>query len=76
MDEKRLSREEIALSILNGIIASQSKGDMGAIDAFSLDETNDQASWQDAQRREACMLAFQMADLFIGERDKGPDGQP
>lgn len=64
MEEKVLTREEIALSILNGIIGSLSDpGQAGAIDSlFGEDHFGN--------RPRAVYLAFQMANLFIQERNK------
>lgn len=62
MEERKLSREEIALSILNGIIgAKQTKGDEGAFGGRDLAR---------GEQEGACRMAFQMADLFIQERDR------
>jgi hypothetical protein len=62
MPDRKLTREEIALSILNGIIgAKQTKGDEGAFGGRDLGQ---------AEQQGACRMAFQMADLFIKERDE------
>jgi hypothetical protein len=67
MEGHMLTREEVALSILNGIISalSSQSGYPGAIDILkqpSIYETD--------IRKNACAIAFQMADLFIQERDR------
>jgi hypothetical protein len=66
MEEKKLTREEIALSILNGIIGSlfTQTGSSGALSLLKESEYGSNTS------REAIAAAFQMADLFIQERDK------
>ena len=64
MEEKALSREEIALSVLNGILSSL--GPTGP-DAQVL---AGDGSHQDTDRQTCYTLAFQMADLFILERNK------
>ena len=64
MADKKLTREEIALSILNGIIATLSPPDqLGSVfDLFS-----DVLGEKTGQK--LCAEAFKMADLFIKERD-------
>lgn len=67
MPDRKLTREEIALSILNGIICSLSReSTSGAIEY--LQEEN---ILSPHVRQRACLLAFQMADLFIKVRDGG-----
>ena len=66
MAPRKLTREEIALSILNGIICSLSQqGSGGAIDYL-----HEENILSPHIRHKACILAFQMADLFIAERDR------
>ena len=69
MDVKKLTREEIALTILNGIVGSL-KSDVGSSGALYVlsDYINERD--KDKTRREACVMAYQLADLFIQERDK------
>ncbi|GEM_PF-7125114 len=57
MEDRKLSREQIALSILNGLSPT-----LGLASEYYT--SNDQA------KREACQMVFQMADIFIQERDK------
>jgi len=66
MEEKMLTREEIALSILNGILCSMSNA--GECDGalYLMANNNDAAE----QRDKACRTAFQIADVFIQERIK------
>ena len=66
MDTKKLTREEIALSILNGMIGSlfTQAGSHGAMSLLHDSEFGANSS------REAIDAAFQMADLFIQRRDK------
>ena len=62
MNGARLTREEIALSILNGIIgAIQAKQDEGGFGGRDLGAEG---------QRGACRMAFHIADLFIEERDR------
>ena len=65
MEENVLSREQIALQVLCGVLGSMSESDGGALhqlkDGFHSAVENRQA---------ACRLAFQMADIFIQERDR------
>ena len=63
MEEMRLTRETIALSVLNGIVGSM--GTNGALG--DLQDGQYEAS---ATRQQAVTVAFQMADLFMQERDK------
>ena len=66
MEDRKLTREEIALSILNGIVGSfVVDGHLGAI---SIPAGGGQVCAD--YREKACDLAFQMADLFIQKRDK------
>ena len=66
MEERMLTREEIALSILNGIVGSlfTQQGSSGALSILKPSGTS-----SDAQQ-EAMTMAFQMADLFIQERNR------
>lgn len=62
MEDQKLDREAIALSILNGIVgALQAKQDEGGFGGHGMS--------LEAQQ-EACRMAFQMADQFILARDK------
>ena len=61
MEGKKLSREEIALSLLSGMISTLSTElGRGALSHLGTEK----------DRLEACALAFLMADDFILERDK------
>jgi hypothetical protein len=61
MEDKILSREEIALSLLSGIISTLSTElGRGALSHLGTEK----------DRLEACILAFQLADDFIQVRDK------
>lgn len=66
MGGKQLTREEIALSILNGFIGSlfTQAGNSGALSLLQEYKSGTNTS------REAIATAFQMADLFILERDR------
>ncbi len=64
MEEKVLNREEIALSVLNGILSSLYPTGLGAEGIVG------DGSAQAKDRERICILAFQMADLFILERNK------
>ena len=64
MEEKVLTREEIALSVLNGIMSSLYPSGLGSEGIVG------DGSHQARDRERICALAFQMADLFILERDK------
>ena len=65
MDEKKLTREEIALSIFSGIVASVDDGSgNGAYMWFQFPKLHE------ARRRGVCNLAFSLADDFIQERDR------
>lgn len=66
MENPKLTREAIALSILNGLIGSlfTQVGTPGALSLLRQSEFGSNTS------REAIDAAFQMADLFIQEREK------
>ena len=66
MGEKQLTREEIALSILNGFLGSlfTQAGSAGACSLLQESRSGTNTS------KEAIATAFQMADLFIQERDR------
>ena len=66
MEEKTLTREEIALSILNGILGSMSNVEECDGALYLMANSNDAAE----QRDKACKTAFQIADVFIRERNK------
>ena len=67
MTSRKLTREEIALSVLNGIISSLVHQSGGAIDYL-----HEENLLSPQLRRQACILAFEIADLFIAERDQAP----
>jgi hypothetical protein len=66
MGDKKHTREEIALSILNGFIGSlfTQAGSSGALSLLQESKSGTNTS------REAIATAFLMADLFIQERDR------
>lgn len=66
MAEKKLTREEIALSILNGMIGAlfTQAGSAGALTLL------EQTKFGANTSKEAIAAAFQMADLFIQMRDQ------
>jgi len=66
MGNNKLTREEIALSILNGIIGSlfTQAGSQGALSLLQESKFGANTS------REAIDTAFQMADSFIQKRDE------
>jgi len=66
MGEKKLTREAIALAILNGFIGSLFAQAGSSVALSLLKESEFGANTS----KEAIETAFQMADLFILERDK------
>ncbi len=67
MEEKKLTREEIALQILNGVISSPWRAAQGS-GGGALEEYCE-GSKAHEKRDMACSLAFELADLFIKKRD-------
>ncbi|HWQ09336.1 MAG TPA: hypothetical protein VN436_09520, partial [Holophaga sp.] len=72
MAPRKLTREEIALSILNGVISSLAQQCSGG----AIDYLHEENILSPHIRQNACILAFQMADLFIAERDRTPGSDP
>ena len=62
-----LSREAIALSILNGILGTLGRADDPA---GTLEFLEGPVELTESLFRRLCALAFQLADAFILERDK------
>jgi len=62
MEERMLTREEIALSLLNGMLGSihPSRG--------KLAWWEEPGALKEKAEQEACATAFELADLFIRER--------
>ena len=67
MEEHKLTREEIALQVLSGMLGSMSNFD-GREGALS--QLRDKEYQAQEKRHDLCTLAFSLADLFIQERDK------
>jgi hypothetical protein len=67
MEENVLSREQIALQVLCGVLGSMSESD-GSEGA--LRQLKDGFHSAVENRQALCRLAFQMADIFIQERDR------
>ena len=75
MEEKKLSREEIALHLLTGLLSGIAVPTEGGDRYLAMTEfIGSRASMGHPERMEeavkAIQTAFRMADLFIAERDK------
>lgn len=71
MNIKKLTREEIALSLLNGILGGVEAfgGGQRKLERYLFNLNGNVHSFQDSFMSH-CELAFRMADIFILERDK------
>jgi hypothetical protein len=69
MESPGLTREQIALSILNGMLGTLGKADESA---GILEFLDGPVGLTQSLHRRLCVLAFRLADSFIQERD----GQP
>jgi len=66
MPKEKLTREDVALTVLNGIMASMvDPNNTGAVSILA-------GPKEEEDRMKACLLAFKMADCFIKVRDMNP----
>jgi hypothetical protein len=68
-----LSRDEVALSILNGILGTLGRSDEPA---GVLEFLEGPVEFTRSLHHRLCLLAFKLADTFIQERDKDVQAPP